>query len=81
MLQRTDATLAAKPNTSSKKHMKASTMKLIPPDASLKDYKKRRKSRSAASAAAAWLRYDLARQHRIGPAASRLDSERCSHFV
>ena len=42
MLQRTDATLAARPNTSSTKHKKASTMKFAPPDTSLKDYKKRR---------------------------------------
>ena len=42
MLQRTDATLAARPNTSSKKHMKALTMKFVPPDTCLKDYKKRR---------------------------------------
>jgi hypothetical protein len=32
----------ASPNTSSTKHKKASTMKLVPPDARLKDYKKRR---------------------------------------
>ena len=42
MLQRTDATLAARPNTSSTKHKKASTMKLVPPDSCIKDYKKRR---------------------------------------
>ena len=42
MLQRADATPAARPNTSSKKHMKALTMKFDPPDTSLKDYKKRR---------------------------------------
>jgi hypothetical protein len=42
MLQRTDATPAARPKTSSKKHMKALTMKFDPPDTSLKDYKKRR---------------------------------------
>ena len=42
MLQRTDATLAARPNTSSTKHKKASTMKVVPPDSCIKDYKKRR---------------------------------------
>ena len=42
MLQSTDATPAARPNPSSKKDMKALTMKFAPPDASLKDYKTRR---------------------------------------
>ena len=42
MLQRTDGTFAARANPSSKKGMKASTMKLVPPDTSLKDYKTRR---------------------------------------
>jgi hypothetical protein len=42
MLQRADATPAARPKTSSKKHMKALTMKFDPPDTSLKNYKKRR---------------------------------------
>jgi hypothetical protein len=42
MLQRTDGTLAARPNTSSKKHKKALTTKFVPPDSCLKDYKKRR---------------------------------------
>ena len=42
MLQSTDATPAARANPSSKKDMKASTMKLVPPDTSLKDYKTRR---------------------------------------
>jgi hypothetical protein len=32
----------ASPNTSSTKHKKASTMKLVSPDTRLKDYKKRR---------------------------------------
>ena len=34
--------LASRPNPSRKKDMKASTMKLVPPDTSLKDYKTRR---------------------------------------
>jgi hypothetical protein len=34
--------LEASPNTSSTKHKKASTMKSIPPESFLKDYKKRR---------------------------------------
>jgi hypothetical protein len=42
MLQRTDGTLAARANPSSNKDMKASTMKFVPPDTSLKDYKTRR---------------------------------------
>jgi len=42
MLQRTDATPAARANPSSKKHMKGLTMKFVPPDTSLKDYKTRR---------------------------------------
>jgi len=42
MLQSTDATPAARPNPSSKKDMKALTMKFVPPDTSLKDYKTRR---------------------------------------
>jgi hypothetical protein len=42
MLQRTDETPAARANPSSKKDMKALTMKLVPPDTSLKDYKTRR---------------------------------------
>jgi hypothetical protein len=40
MLQCTDGTLAARPNTSSTKQ--ALTMNFVPPDACLKDYKKRR---------------------------------------
>jgi hypothetical protein len=44
MLQRADGTLAVRPNTSTKKHMKALTMKFVPPDTCLKDYKKRRNS-------------------------------------
>jgi hypothetical protein len=42
MPQRTDATLAARPNLSRRKDMKALAMKLVPPDTSLKDYKTRR---------------------------------------
>jgi len=42
MLQCTEGTLAARPNTSTTKHKKASTMKLVPPDTCLKDYRKRR---------------------------------------
>jgi hypothetical protein len=42
MLQCTDGTLAARPNTSSKKHQKALTMKFVPPDTCLRDYNKRR---------------------------------------
>jgi uncharacterized protein GlcG (DUF336 family) len=42
MLQRADGTLAVRPNTSTKKHMKALTMKFVQPDTCLKDYKKRR---------------------------------------
>jgi hypothetical protein len=42
MLQRTDATPAARATRSRKKDMKASPMKLVPPDTSLKDYKSRR---------------------------------------
>jgi hypothetical protein len=42
MLQSTDATPAARPNASSKKDMKALTMKFVPPETSLKDYKTRR---------------------------------------
>ena len=42
MLQRTDATLAARENPSRKKDKKASAMKFVPPDTSLKDYKTRR---------------------------------------
>ena len=42
MLQSTDATPAARPNPSSKKDMKALTMKFAPPDTCLKDYRKRR---------------------------------------
>ena len=34
----------ARPNTSSSKHKKAPTMKFVPPDTSLKDYKERRGS-------------------------------------
>jgi len=44
MLQCTDGTLAARPNTSSTKHKKALTMEFAPPDTCLKDYKKRRNS-------------------------------------
>jgi hypothetical protein len=42
MLQCTEGMLAARPNTSSTKHQKALTMKFVPPDTCLKDYKKRR---------------------------------------
>ena len=42
MLQCTDGTLAARPNTSSTKHKKALTMNFVPPDTCLKDNKKRR---------------------------------------
>ena len=38
----TALSIEASPNTSSTKHKKASTMKSIPPDSFLKDYKKRR---------------------------------------
>jgi hypothetical protein len=38
----TALSIEASPNTSSTKHKKASTMKLVPPDTRLKDYKKRR---------------------------------------
>ena len=34
--------IEASPNTSSTEHKKASTMKFVPPDTRLKDYKKRR---------------------------------------
>jgi hypothetical protein len=44
MLQCTAGTLAARPNTSSKKRVEALTMKFVPPDTCLKDYKKRRSS-------------------------------------
>src|SRR5262249_24169764 len=40
--QGTALSIEASPNTSSTKHMNASTMKLVPPDTRLKDYKKRR---------------------------------------
>jgi hypothetical protein len=42
MLQRTDATPAARSNPSRQEGQKALTMKLVPPDTSLKDYKTRR---------------------------------------
>jgi hypothetical protein len=42
MLQCTEGTLAARPNTSTTEHRKALTMKFVPPDTYLKDYKKRR---------------------------------------
>ena len=38
----TALSIEAGPNTSSTKHKKASTMKLVPPDTRLNDYKKRR---------------------------------------
>ena len=40
--KRTALSIEASPNTSSTKHKKASTMKSIPPESCLKDYKKRR---------------------------------------
>jgi hypothetical protein len=40
--QGTALSVEARPNTSSTKHKKASTMKLVPADTRLKDYKKRR---------------------------------------
>jgi len=42
MLQCTEGTLAARPNTSTTKHSKALAMKFLPPDTCLKDYRKRR---------------------------------------
>ena len=44
MLQRIDATPAARPNLSRKKDMKAVTKNFVPPDISLKDYQTRRRA-------------------------------------